>query len=246
MPAVKTPIEIKLKFLVPAAARAGVATEMARAAASLERSSLAAMYLDTEDRLLARAGFSWRLRREGRRWIQTLKAAGRDAAEQHEVIRPDASHDAAAHADTPVGKQLAAILKRARASNAAVGVRFRTEVRRMVRRVRTRGAVVEVAFDEGRIVSAAASQRIREIEFELASGSAAAMLALVERWRARFGLLYDPRGKTERGNRLASGSNFPPLRKASGQAIRATQRSAKPSARFWASAWHRSPAMPSA
>ena len=190
---------------------------MARRSASLERRTLAAMYLDTEDRRLARAGIAWRLRREGRRWIQTLKAGGASAFErfEHEVIRPGASHDAAAHAGTRVGEKLTRILRDARDDGLEVGVRFQTEVRRIARRIRTRGAVVEVAFDEGRLLASGARLRIREVEFELVSGSAAAMLALAERWRKRFGLVYDPRSKAERGDRLAEGSPFPPLRKAS-------------------------------
>ena len=213
----KSQTEVELKFLVPQAARARIATEMARGSATLERTSLAAMYLDTDDRRLARSGIAWRLRREGRRWVQTLKAGGTNALErfEHEVIRPDASHDASVHAGTPHGDQLLALLRRARSDGVELGVRFQTDVRRTARRVRTRGAVVEVAFDEGRLVSAGTTQRIREIEFELISGSTSAMLALAERWRQRFGLIYDPRSKAERGDRLAEGSPFPPLRKAS-------------------------------
>jgi triphosphatase len=96
MEAMKSQIEIELKFLVSASARAELATEMTRGSATLERISLTAMYLDTADRRLARAGIAWRLRREGRRWIQTLKANGSHALErfEHEVIRPNASHDA--------------------------------------------------------------------------------------------------------------------------------------------------------
>jgi inorganic triphosphatase YgiF len=213
---VKSQTEIELKFLVPQAARAGVAAELARGSATLDRTTLAAMYLDTDDRRLARAGMAWRLRREGRRWIQTLKTAGSNALErfEHEVIRPDASVDASQHAGTPAGDRLIALLRRARADGVEPGVRFRTEVRRTTRRIRTRGAVVEVAFDEGRLSSVSTSQRIREIEFELVSGSPMAMLAVAERWRKRFGLVYDPRSKSERGDRLADGKSFPPLRKA--------------------------------
>ena len=212
----KNQTEIELKFLVPRGARTALANEMARGSVTLERLSLAAIYLDTEDRRLARRGIVWRLRREGRRWIQTLKAGGTNALErfEHEVVRPDASHDASMHAGTPIGDQLIAILRRAHADAAEPGVRFRTEVRRTTRRVRTRGAVVEIALDEGRLVAAGSTQRIREIEFELTSGSVSAMLALAERWRKRFGLIYEPRSKSERGDRLAEGSPFPPLRKA--------------------------------
>ncbi|HRO59535.1 MAG TPA: CYTH domain-containing protein, partial [Burkholderiaceae bacterium] len=95
-------IEVELKFLVPTGSRAAVAAEMARGSATLERRTLAAMYIDTVDRRLARAGFAWRLRREGRRWIQTLKAGGANPLErfEHEVIRPDTTFDPCAHAGT--------------------------------------------------------------------------------------------------------------------------------------------------
>lgn len=207
--------EIELKFLVPPAARAALAAEMARGASTLERRSLVVAYLDTPDRRLARAGMSWRLRREGRRWVQTLEAGGTSALKrfEHEVIRPDASHDAAGHAGTPVGDRLLVLLRRAKADGMEVVVRFQTEVRRTARKVRTRGAVIEVAIDEGRLVGAGATQRIREIEFELVSGSVEPMLALAERWRKRFGLIHDPRSKAERGDQLAAGSAFPPPRK---------------------------------
>ena len=70
----KSLTEIELKFLILPSARAKVAAEMARGSSTLKRTSLAAMYLDTDDRRLAQAGMAWRLRREGRRWVQTLKA----------------------------------------------------------------------------------------------------------------------------------------------------------------------------
>ena len=214
--AVKSLSEVELKFLIPPAVRAKVAVEMARGSSTLQRTSLAAMYLDTDDRRLARAGMAWRLRREGRRWVQTLKAGSANSLVrfEHEVVRPDASHDASEHSGSPVGDELVALLRRARKDGAELGVRFQTEVRRTTRRVRTRGAVVEIAFDEGRLLAAESTQRIREIEFELVSGSTVAMLALAERWRGRFGLIYDPRSKAERGDQLAEGSPFPPLRKA--------------------------------
>jgi CHAD domain-containing protein len=87
-------------------------------------------------------------------------------------------------------------------------------MRRLVRRVRTRGAVVEVAVDEGRIVSDDTTRPVRGIEFRRVSGSVPAMLALVERWRRRYALVYDPRSEAERGEQLAAGTGCPPVRKA--------------------------------
>lgn len=179
-------IEVELKFLVPLAACIGVMAELMRVSTSAARASLAAMaaiYLDTPDRRLSEAGMAWRLRREGRRWLQTLKAAGSNPIErfEHEVVRPGFSCDAAAHAGTPVGDRLIDLLRKASADGLEPSVRFRTRVRRTTRRIRTRGSLVEVAFDEGRLDAADASQRILEIEFELVSGSVPAMLGLAER-----------------------------------------------------------------
>src|SRR5690606_14787050 len=165
-------------------------------------------------------GMAWRLRREGRRWVQTLKAAGPNPLErfEHEVLRPDDTPDPSLHAGTPVGARLLKLLRKAESEGQHFGVRYRTQVRRTLRRVRTRGAVVEVAFDEGRLLAgdsavSGASARICEIEFELVAGPAQALLALAERWRKRFGLILDPRSKAERGDALASGDPQPPVRK---------------------------------
>lgn len=215
-PAPAPQTEIELKFLVPEASQAALTAAIAHRASSLQHISLAAAYLDTPDRRLARAGLAWRLRKEGPRWVQTLKAAGATALErfEHEVDRPDASHDARAHAGTVPGERLLAVLHKARREGLEPTVRYRTEVQRTVRRLRTRGAVVEIAWDQGQLVAAAAAQPIREIEFELVSGSPLALLAVAERWRQRFELQFDPRSKAERGDRLADGHPHPPVRKA--------------------------------
>src|SRR5690606_21526050 len=124
------PKEIELKFQVPAKQRAQVAAEMARGAdAAHARQRLVAAYMDSADRRLASAGIAWRLRREGRRWVQSLKKGGSNPLErfEHEVIRPGPTPDATAHAGTPVGEELLAILAQAAADGVAVDVRFRTE-----------------------------------------------------------------------------------------------------------------------
>jgi inorganic triphosphatase YgiF len=208
--------EIELKFQVPTNSRAALLAELCRGRLPVERTTLAAQYLDTPDRRLARKGLAWRLRREGRRWVQTLKTAGASPLErfEHEVVIAAPSHDAARHAGTPAGEQLLHVLRRVRKDGGDVGVRFLTRVSRTSRRLRTRGAVVEVSFDEGRLTAGDRGQRIHEVEFELVSGSPLAMIGLAERWRRQFNLVYDPRSKAERGDQLAEGSPQPPLRKA--------------------------------
>ena len=196
-------VEFELKFLVPRAARAAVRAALGERGATIETRHLVARYFDTSDRRLARAGLSLRLRREGRRWVQTLKAGGEIALArfEHEVRRPDATIDVAAHAGTSAGERLAGLL----ADGAPLLQRYGTDMRRTLRRLRTRGAVVELAFDQGRIGADDRTLRVCELEFELISGSPAALLALAERWRARLGLVVDARSKAERGDALADG-----------------------------------------
>jgi CHAD domain-containing protein len=212
----KTRTEAALKFSVPATSRAGVRADMAPRPDAVERLSLATLHLDTEARHLAKAGLEWRLRREGRRWIQCLRSAGEPGLQwsEHEVIRPRAGFDPLQHAGTSIGARLVTVLQAARQDGVEVGVRSQSEVRRMVRRVRTRQAVVEVTVDEGRMRSDQLVQPIRDIEFRCVSGSLSAMLALAERWRKRHGLLYDPRSEAELGEQLAAGGGFPSVRKA--------------------------------
>lgn len=124
-------------------------------------------------------------------------------------MRPDATPDPQAHAGTARGQQLLDLL-----AGEAVGPRFQIQQRRLLRRMRTTGAVVDIALDEGRLTAGAVVQKLCEIEFELVSGSPVAMLGLAERWRRRFGLIYDPRNKAERGHQLASGEAQTALRKA--------------------------------
>ncbi|MFT7776493.1 CHAD domain-containing protein [Roseateles sp.] len=208
-------IEVELKFLVPAASRAALVAALTERGTA-RRVSLTDAYFDTPDQRLARAGLGWRMRREGRRWVQGLKASGDDVLTrfEHEVVRPDASPDPQAHAGTPPGQQLLAFLARAGSQGQGVVPHFQVQQRRLLRRVRTRGAIVDIALDEGRLTAGIEVRRLREVEFELVSGSPVAMLDLVERWRRRFGLILDPRNKAERGYALAAGLADPPLRKA--------------------------------
>ncbi|MCO5105916.1 MAG: CYTH and CHAD domain-containing protein [Burkholderiaceae bacterium] len=196
-------VEFELKFLVPAGARSALRAALGERGARLETRRLVARYFDTGDRRLARAGMSLRLRREGRRWVQALKAGGEAALErfEHEVPRPGPDLDVAAHAGTVAGDRMAELL----ADGEPLLQRYGTDIRRTTRTLRTRGAVVELAFDEGRIAALDRELRVCELEFELRSGPPGALFALAGQWRERFGLLVDPRSKAERGDALADG-----------------------------------------
>lgn len=197
-------VETELKFQIPSAALAGV--RRAVATASAVRTPLSAIYFDTADRRLAAAGLALRLRREGRRWVQTLKGRGDGIAVrlEHEVALPaqrgEPRLDVARHAGTAAGDALAAAL---RGSDALAEV-FRTDIRRTHRRLRSGGATLEIALDEGALQAGAQRAPVSEIEFELVAGPPAALPALAARWVQRHGLWWDVRTKAERGARLAA------------------------------------------
>lgn len=211
--------EIELKFQVPAERRAAIAAAVAGRAGAGQLQRLQAAYHDTAERALAGAGIALRLRREGPRWVQTLKATGGDAMTrlEHNVERPGRSAappqlDLTLHAGTPAGARLAEVL--AGAPDALLACQFGTDIRRLSRRLRSHGAMLELAFDTGRVQAGAQAQPLCELEMELLRGSPAALLACARPWVVRHGLWLDTRSKAERGDLLARGLPYSPARKA--------------------------------
>ena len=200
--------EIELKFQVPASARAAVGAAVAGRTPA-RRVRLQAAYVDTPARLLAQAGLALRVRREGRLWVQTLKGAGADGMTRFEHNVPLASGtapplaDPARHAGTPVGDRLLALLTAH--PGEALGVRFRTDMLRRTRLLRTAHGQVELAFDEGHIVAGEARISLCELEIELKQGAVLAVIDTARRWVPRHGLWFDSRSKAERGDMLARG-----------------------------------------
>jgi triphosphatase len=208
--------EIELKLQLPEATRAAV--ERAVGTAASRRTRLQAIYFDTADRRLAAAGLALRLRKEGRRWVQTLKSGSAHGLERGEHNVPLAlvagltpSVDPARHAGTPAGDALAAALAaRDGAAPPRLEALYRTDIVRRHRELRTRGGVVELALDRGNLIATGpdgVERRwpVAELEIELLRGAPRAVTEVGRRWAARHGLWPDTRTKAERGDRLAYG-----------------------------------------
>ncbi len=198
--------EIELKFRIPAARLVALRRAVATASANLQ--PLAAAYFDTAGEHLAKARTALRLRREGGSWVQTLKAEGASALQrlEHNVPVPGGDRpalDITRHDGTPAGAALRRLL--ADAGQPALQERYATTVQRTRRLLRSGGAVIELALDEGTVQADGRSLPLCEIEFELLSGPPQALLALAGRWAARHGLLLDVRTKSELGHTLAAG-----------------------------------------
>lgn len=201
--------ETEIKLEIPAAAEAAVAAAVCTASA--RRTRLQAVYFDTADRRLAAARMALRLRREGDRWVQTLKAAGvHDMSRlEHNVALGDDEEapavDPQRHAGTPVGDMLLALLRDDDQAEQPLRARYRTDIQRDHREVRRAGVVIELALDRGVIQSGDAIWPVCELELELVKGTPADLVHEAERWVTRHGLWLDVRSKAERGERLARG-----------------------------------------
>ncbi len=207
--------EIELKLQLPPGALAAV--ERAVAAGASRSTRLQAIYFDTPERHLAGAGLALRLRKEGRRWVQTLKsgsAHGLARAEHNVPVALAAGRtpavDPARHAGTPPGAVLERVLADAGPHRGRLVALYRTDIRRRHRALRTRGGAVELALDRGTILAADSDGTERrwpvaELEIELLRGAPCSVAEVGLRWAARHGLWPDTRTKAERGDRLARG-----------------------------------------
>ncbi len=213
--------EIELKFQVPADRASALRRAVATAGAA--RTRMQAVYADTADGRLAAAGIALRLRQEGQRWVQTLKGRGDGLMVrlEHEVLLPTQRGrpqlDIDRHAGTPAHALLRAALGEPPAALLPI---YRTDIGRTHRVLRSGGARIELAFDEGAIHGGGRRARVCEIEFELLSGPPQALLALAARWAQRHGLWLDVRSKAERGHRLALDLERVPAVRAGGTALR--------------------------
>ena len=190
--------EQELKLHVPAASRQAVQREIKQREAT--RIRLHAMYFDTPERELARARIAIRLRLEGRDWVRTLKMPGADAITRIEMNhpRPGPVLDLSVYAGTDVAP-LAAI-------KGELGLRYETDVLRLLRRVRTRHGMVELAYDTGILRAGTLELPISELEFELVSGKPRAIFAAARGWQQRHALVLDPQQVRARRRAGAAGA----------------------------------------
>lgn len=201
------PIEVELKLAVAAGDLPQLRRRLERFGPA-RRMRLETIYYDTPDELLAAHGFALRIRRAGRRWMQTLKSETDAAAlarrGEWEWPLRGSRLQRAPLADTPLAPLLA------RRPRVRLVERFRTRFARDTWIVEAGGARIELALDEGEIRAGQRSEAIRELELESKSGSAEALPALALRIARAGGgrpLALLPYGdsKARRGQRLSAG-----------------------------------------
>ncbi|WP_198970918.1 CYTH and CHAD domain-containing protein [Xylophilus sp. ASV27] len=226
-------MEFEFKFQIPPERLPAVEAALRRGA--VQRVHLQARYFDTADGALAAHGMVLRLRKEGRRWVQTAKAAGAGPLQrlEHEVdlgaarAAASAVPDLRLHQGTAVGARLQQVL----GAEPVLLETYGTDIWRQRRVVRVGRSMVELALDVGQVNAPAVGGGRRvspvcELELELVQGDAQALAGLARRWAQRHGLWLSTLSKAERGERLRAGAGTVPAVKA-----RAPEFPAQPSGR---------------
>lgn len=207
--------EIELKLALDPAAAAAVARHPAVRAVRRGRAQstrLTSAYFDTPDSWLAAHGIALRVRRAGRRWVQTIKGppesdagAGLAARAEHEWPLPGPALDLVRLAATPWRKLIASAAKHG-------GLRrcFTTDFERRTIPLRfADGTLALLAIDRGEIraVRDGRTRRVpvSEIEIELETGAVANLYALALALAADLPVAVGTVSKAERGHALARG-----------------------------------------
>lgn len=205
----QAPREIELKLAVSAGDLPSLRQRLARLGDG-EELEVDNVYFDTADGLLRGRRMALRVRRIGRRWVQTLKteaAAGALSSRgEWEVPAPRGRLDTGRFADTPLATLLQAH------AGARLQPVFRTRFRRFV--CSARGGSIEVALDEGEIAAGDRRAPILELELELKSGAVDSLYRLAAELTGKadgaLALLPAVDSKAARGYRLAGGQAAAP------------------------------------
>ena len=188
----------------------------------VRRQHLQAIYIDTPDFLLTQAGIAFRLRKEGRQWIQTLKVSTSNPLErlEHNIILNIVGSaipqwDIALHQTHEAGRLLKKRLPRLQTLN--LQVTYQTDVWRRKALVRSRQGLVEYALDLGFIQvnqpTGVNKTVVQELEIELKEGAPSHVLLHAKNMIQRYGAYIDTRSKSEQGYLLARNLQAsPPVR----------------------------------
>lgn len=198
-------IELKLSVHKDDMKRLRLSPALSQTVTKPATKALDSLYFDTADRSLQRNGFSLRVRRQGRKLVQTLKSApppgiGALVRGEWEVPVPENRPDLGLLPDAGVLAPLGPL------DNGDLVSVFETRIRRQVRRLSpAEGVMIEIAIDEGEIVAADGRiLAVNEIELELVEGEDVACLySLAKAIHADIPLRLEMDSKSARGYALA-------------------------------------------
>ncbi len=172
-----------------------------------KRRKLRSIYFDTPDLRLHRAKMSLRVRKKGRRWLQTVKCKTQI---QHGLSNPievenyvkRAEPDLERIGDEALKQQLIDLI-----SDQPLRPAFETSIWRTTRNVEFPGAgTIELALDRGEIHAGGKTKDICEVELELKTGRPQALLRAAKALFAEDTITVSRQSKAERGYTLLNGA----------------------------------------
>ena len=199
-----THVEVELKLELDPADVAALLRSSRTRASEDESHHLVATYFDTPDRAVWQSGYSLRIRRDGRRRIQTVKASGEPAA----GLFARGEWERAVCGDTPVLDAASDPLLQAIGQEAAARIApvFVTDVKRRTSRFVFEGADLELSVDCGVVHAAERAAPIVELELELRAGDMRALFDFARQLDGHVPLRLAVHSKPERGYALLGGT----------------------------------------
>jgi inorganic triphosphatase YgiF len=171
---------------------------------SYKPSTLVSVYFDTDKFKLRNKGLSLRVRRAGRRHVQTVKQdAGASAVL---LVRNEWERDIAgtqpdldAARDTALAPLLSKKLRR------NLKPVFETRVRRTVYPIHSGGSEIELTIDKGKVEAGGHSTPLCEVELELKHGESAELFKLARALAEEVPVQLAVKSKAEQGYALVAG-----------------------------------------
>jgi inorganic triphosphatase YgiF len=171
------------------------------------------IYYDTPDLALQQRGIALRLRRQGGRWLQTVKLAGTAAAGL--ASRPEWETPYSGHFDfSAIDVEAVRVWLQRPRLLAQLAPIFETRFRRRTWRFAAPPGAVLLTLDRGWIIANERRAAISELELELAGAPLDALFALALPLAKRMALTPAASSKAERGYHLYTGVAAQPAKAA--------------------------------
>jgi inorganic triphosphatase YgiF len=206
-----TPKEVELKLALPPASLPRLKTApLVRARGKRGKSETqVSVYFDTETHKLLRNGLSLRVRRVGRRYMQTIKSSGDGGPFERgewESEIADEKPDLRLARGTALEPLLGRKLKR------KLRPMFETRVRRTTYPLADGKQDIALTLDKGRIDAGERSEPLCEIELELRDGDKAALFEVARELAQTVPVQLATKSKAERGYALLTNNRVTALK----------------------------------
>ncbi len=202
-------IELKLTAERESLSEAWTSRLLATRAGHEAVKQLETVYYDTPDQRLRRRGLALRVRKDGTRFTQTVKTEANGASAlltrgEFSCSVPSDKPDLKRIQDPELKRHMGLILP------AELEPVFTTRIERRSRKLRRGGrnqpkAVIEVALDDGEVVTKAGRKRLAELELELVEGSSEVLYDLARKLVGETPLSLQTVSKSDWGYALARG-----------------------------------------